>query len=262
MIHALQNCPKLKSLFVTVVQVCTANGPTGLFAVKNVPVESLVDSNITIVALNQSSKSELVALTDGPTGHSGRNAVQPVPEPDQDNKLISVVLNQSLKRKNAVAAVPSLTGHHGVFAVKNVPAVFHHDHVSINVALFQKNNQKHAVALVIMVCGVPGVNAMTLMAILSFVEVVFEDDLEADSVATWMKFKTLNVTLNDAVTTVPGLHGQVAQQPVVVVFKNEPSMIATVLLFKSIDKSAPMSLLFQSGPNGVLAVLNVAMVSW
>ena len=153
MIHALQNCPKLKSLFVTVVQVCTANGPTGLFAVKNVPVESLVDSNITIVALNQSSKSELVALTDGPTGHSGRNAVQPVPEPDQDNKLISVVLNQSLKRKNAVAAVPSLTGHHGVFAVKNVPAVFHHDHVSINVALFQKNNQKHAVALVIMVCG-------------------------------------------------------------------------------------------------------------
>ena len=142
-----------------------------------------------------------------------------------------------------------------------MPVVFHHDHVSINVALFQKNNQKHAVALVIMVCGVHGVNAMTLMVILSFAEVVFEDDLEADSVATWMKFKTLNVTLNDAVTTVPGLHGQVAQQPVVVVFKNEPSMIATVLLFKSIDKSAPMSLLFQSGPNGVLVVLNVAMVS-
>ena len=87
--------PKLKSLHVMVVQVCTVNGQTGLFAVKNVRAEFLVDSNITAVALNQSLKSELVTLIDCQTGHFGQNAVQPVPAPDPDNKLISVALIQS-----------------------------------------------------------------------------------------------------------------------------------------------------------------------
>ena len=132
MTHAPQNCPKLKLLLVMVVRVCTVNGPTGLFAVKNVPVEFHVAFNTTTVVPNQSSKNEPVVLTDGPIGHSGQNAVQHVPVPDLDNKLISVALNQSLKPKTVVVAVLSLTGHHGVFAVKNVPVVSHPDHVSIN----------------------------------------------------------------------------------------------------------------------------------
>ena len=90
----------------------------------------------------QSLKSELVAQINSLTGHFGQNAVQPVPEPDPDNKLISMALNQSLKPKNAALAVHSSVGHHGVFAVKNVPAVFHLDHVSINVVLFQKKKSK------------------------------------------------------------------------------------------------------------------------
>ena len=142
-----------------------------------------------------------------------------------------------------VVAVHSSTGHHGVFAVKNVPAVSHLDHVSINVVSFQKNNRNHAVEQVIMVSGLPGVNVMTPMAILFFAEAVCVGVLEVDSVEISMKFKISNVTLNDAVTTVPGLLGLVAVPLVVPVFKNEPLMIATVWLFKSIDKSVPMLLL-------------------
>ena len=52
-----------------------------------------------------------------------------------------MALNQSLKPKNAALAVHSSIGHHGVFAVKNVP-LFHLDHVSINVVLFQKKKSK------------------------------------------------------------------------------------------------------------------------
>ena len=243
MTHAPPNCPKLKLLLVMVVQVCTVNGVTGQFAVKNVPVEFHVASNTTTVAPIQSSKNELVALTDGPIGHSGQNAVQHVPELDPDNKLISVALNQLLKPKTVEAAVPSLAGHHGVFAVKNVPVVSHLDHVSINAVSSQKNNRNHAVEQVIMVSGLPGVNAMTPMVILFFVEAVCVGVLEVDSVEISMKFKISNVTLNDAVTTVLGLLGLVAVQHVVPVFKNEPLMIATVWSFKSIDKSVPMLLL-------------------
>ena len=151
MTHAPPNCPKLKLPLVMVVQVCTVNGPTGQFAVKNVPVEFHVASNTTTVAPIQSSKNAPVVLTDGLIGRSGQNAVQHVPELDPDSKLISVVLNQSLKRKIVAVAVHSLTGHHGVFAVKNVPAVSHLDHVSINAVSFQKNNLEHAVAQVIKV---------------------------------------------------------------------------------------------------------------
>ena len=239
MTHALPNCPKLKLPVVMVVQVCTVNGQTGLYAVRNARAESLVDSNITTVALNQSLKSELVALTDGLTGHFGQNAVRPVLEPDPDNKLISVALTQSLKRKNAEVAVHSLAGHHGVFAVKNVPVVFHLDHVFTNVVWFLKNNPKHAVVPDTTVSGLPGVSAMMVMAILSFVEVVFVDELEMDSVEISTKFKMLNVTHNDAVTIAPGLPGLVVQPHVAAVFKNEPLMIVMVWLFKSIDKSVP-----------------------
>ena len=140
-----------------------------------------------------------MAQINGLTGHFGQNAVQPVPEPDPDNELISVAKNQSLKPKNAALAVHSSVGHHGVFAVKDVPAVFHLDHMSINVVLFQKNNPKYAVAQVTTVCGLPEVNAMTAMATSSSVETVFDDELELDSVKITMKFKMLNVTHNDAV---------------------------------------------------------------
>lgn len=262
MTHAHPNCPKLKSPYAMVVQVCTVNGQTGPPVVRNALVEFLVVTNITTVAPNQLSKRELVVLTDGLTGHFGQDAVRPVPELDPDNKLISVALIQLLNPKSVVAAVFSLTGHHGVSAVKNVPVVSPPDHVSTNAASFQKNNLNHAVELVIMVSGVPGVSAMTPMVILSSAVVVFDDDLELDSVAISMKFKTSNVTLNDAVTIAHGLHGQVVQPPVVAVFKKEPSMIAMVSLSKSIEKSVPMSLLSPNGLNGVLAVLNVVMVSW
>ena len=124
-----------------------------------------------------------------------------------------------------------------------MPVVSHLDHVSINADSSQKNNQNHAVEQVIMVSGLPGVNAMTPMVILSFVEAVCVGVLEVDSVEISMKFKISNVTLNDAVTTVLGLLGLVAVLPVVPVFKNEQLMIATVLSFKSIDKSVPMLLL-------------------
>ena len=243
MTHAPPNCPKLKLPLVMVVQVCTVNGVTGQFAVKNVPVAFHVASNTTTVVPIQSSKNELVALIDGPIGHSGPNAVQRVPELDPDNKLISVALNQLWRQKTVAVAVHSSTGHHGVFAVKNVPVASHLDHVSINAALFQKNNRNHAVEQVIMVSGLPGVNAMTPMVILFFVEAVCVGVLEVDSVEISMKFKISNVTLNDAVTTVLGLLGLVAVSHVVLVFKNEPSMIATVWSFKSIDKSVPMLLL-------------------
>ena len=49
-----------------------------------------------------------------------------------------------------------------------------------------------------------------------------------------MKFKMLNVTHNDAVTIAYGLLGQIVLPHVVVVFKNEPLMIVTVLSFKLI----------------------------
>ena len=136
----------------------------------------------------------------------------------------------------------SSVGQQGVFAVKNVPAVFHLDQVSINVVLFQKSNSKHAVASVTTVPGLPGVNAMTVMAISSFAEAVFDDELELDSVKITTKFMMLNVTHNDAVTIAHGLLGQIVQPHVVAVFKNEPLMIATVWSFKSIEKSVPMSL--------------------
>ena len=262
MTHAPPNCPKLKLPLVMVVQVCTVNGPTGQFAVKNVPVEFHVASNTTTVVPIQSSKNAPVVLTDGLIGRSGQNAVQHVPELDPDSKLISVALNQSLKPKIVAVAVHSLTGHHGVFAVKNVLVVSHPDHVSINVVSFLRNNPNHAVEQVIMVSGLPGANAMTPMVILSFAEAVCVGVLEVDSVEISMKFKISNVTLNDAVTTVPGLLGLVAVPHVVPVFKNEPLMIATVWSFKSIDKYVPMLLLLVTGLNGVLAVLNVVTVSW
>jgi len=243
MTHAPLNCPKLKLLLVMVVQVCTANGLTGLFAVKNVPVESHVASNTMTVAPNQSLKNELVVLTDGLTGHFGQNVVLPVLALDQDNKLISVALNQSLKLKSAVVAVLSLTGHHGVFAVKNVKVVSHLDHVSINAVSFQKSNPKHAAEQVIMDSGVHGVSAMTPMVILFFAEAVFEDDQELDSAEISMKFKMSNVTLKDAVTTVHGLLGQVVRQLVEAVFKNEPLMIVMASSSKSTDKYVPMLLL-------------------
>ena len=108
------------------------------------------------------------------------------------------------------------------------PLVSHLDHVSINVVLFQKNNPKHAVVLDTTVSGLAGVSAMMVMAILSFVEVVFVEELEMDSVEISTKFKMLNVTHNDAVTTAPGLPGLVVQPHVAEVFKNEPLMIVTV----------------------------------
>ena len=262
MTHAPPNCPKLKLPLVMVVQVCTVNGPTGQFAVKNVPVEFHVASNTTTVVPIQSSKNAPVVLTDGLIGRSGQNAVQHVPELDPDNRLISVALNQSWNPKTVVVAVHSLTGHHGVFAAKNVLVVSHPDHVSINVVSFLRNNPNHAVEQVIMVSGLPGANAMTPMVILSFAEAVCVGVLEVDSVEISMKFKISNVTLNDAVTTVPGLLGLVAVPHVVPVFKNEPLTIATVWSFKSIDKYVPMLLLLVTGLNGVLAVLNVVTVSW
>ena len=121
--------------------------------------------------------------------------------------------------------------------------VSHPDHVSINAVSFQKNNPNHAVEQVIMVSGLPGVNAMTPMVILSFAVAVCVGVLEVDSVEISMKFKISNVTLNDAVTTVPGLLGLVAVPHVVPVFKNEPLTIATVWSFKSIGKYVPMLLL-------------------
>ena len=113
---------------------------------------------------------------------SGRNFFF-VPAPDSDKKFISVAINpdQSSKQKNVEMAENSLVDHHGVFAVNNVPVVSHLDHVSINVVLFQKNNPKHAVAPVTTVSGLPGVNAITVMAISSFAEAVFDDKLEMDS---------------------------------------------------------------------------------
>ena len=120
--------------------------------------------------------------------------------------------------------------------------VSHLDLVSTNVVLSQKNNLNHAVVLGTTVSGLPGVNAMTVMAILSFAEAVFDDGIEMDSVEISIKFKMLNVTHNDAVTIAHGLLGQIVQPHVVAVFKNEPLMIATVWSFKSIEKSVPMSL--------------------
>ena len=172
MTHAPPNCPKLKLLLVMVVQECTANGVTGQFAVKNVPVEFHVASNTTTVAPIQSSKNELVALTDGPIGHSGQNAVRHVPELDPDNKLTSVALNQLLKPKTVEAAVPSLAGHHGVFAVKNVPVASHPETVSINVASLLKKNQRPVDALVTTDSGQPGPNVTVPTDPLLFAEVV------------------------------------------------------------------------------------------
>ena len=147
----------------------------------------------------QSLKSELVAQINSLTGHFGQNAVQPVPEPDPDNKLISVAVNQSLKPKNAALA----------------------------------HNPKYAVAQVTTVCGLPGGNAMTAMAISFFAEAVFDDEIELESVKVTMKM--LNETHNDAVTIAHEPLGQIVQRHVVSIFKNKPSMIVT---FKLIEKSA------------------------
>ena len=57
-----------------------------------------------------------------------------------------------------------------------------------------------------------------------------------------MKFKMLNETHNDAVTIAHGLLGQIVLPHVVVVLKNEPLMIVTVLSFKLIEKSASILL--------------------
>ena len=71
MTHVLQNCPKLKSLHVMVVQVCTVNGQTGLSAVLIALVDSLAVCNIMTVDLNQLSKKEPVVLIAGLPGLSG-----------------------------------------------------------------------------------------------------------------------------------------------------------------------------------------------
>ena len=71
---------------------------------------------------------------------------------------------------------------------------------------------------------------MTAMAISSFAEAIFDDELEMDSVEISTKFKMLNVTHNDAVTIVHGLLGQIVQPHVVSIFKNKPSMIMTFKL--------------------------------
>ena len=55
-----------------------------------------------------------------------------------------------------------------------------------------------------------------------------------------IKFKTVNVTHNDAVTIAHGLHDQIVLTHVVVVFKNDSLMTVTVLSL--IEKSAPILL--------------------
>ena len=80
---------------------------------------------------------------------------------------------------------------------------------------------------------------MTTMAISSFAETVFDDELELDSVKITMKFKMSTITHNDADTKVHGLFGQIVQPHVVSIFENKPSMIVT---FKLIEKSAPILL--------------------
>ena len=80
MTHAHQNYQKLKLHHVMVVQVCTVNGQTGLFAVLIALVESLVVCNIMTVALNQLSKNELVVLIAGLPGLSGQPVHRHVPD--------------------------------------------------------------------------------------------------------------------------------------------------------------------------------------
>ena len=107
MTHAHPNCPKLKSLHVTVVKVSMVNGLNGQFAVPIVPVESLDVCKITTVAPIQLSKNELVVLIAGLPGPSSLLAVQHVLVNGLDVKLISAVLIQSKRPKSVVAVVIS-----------------------------------------------------------------------------------------------------------------------------------------------------------
>ena len=107
MTHAHPNCPKLKSLPVTVVQVSMVNGLNGQFAVPIVPVESLVACNIMTVAPIQLSKNAPVVLIAGLPGPSGPLAVQHVLVNELDVKLISAVLILSKRPKSVVAVVIS-----------------------------------------------------------------------------------------------------------------------------------------------------------
>ena len=107
MTHAHQNCPKLKSHHVMVVQVFTVNGQNGQFAVLIVPVVSLVACNTTTVALTQLSKNAHVALIAGLPGLSGPLAVQHALDNVLDVKLISAVPILSKRPKSVVVVVIS-----------------------------------------------------------------------------------------------------------------------------------------------------------
>ena len=125
----------------------------------------------------------------------------------------------------------------------------------------RRSTQRPADALVITDSGQPGPNATVQTDPLLFVEAVSDDDHVKVSVVTWMKSKMSNVIHKDVATITQGRNGVLAVPHVVAVIKNVQSLIATVWLFRLIVNDVPMLLSSLNGPNGMLAVLNVVMVS-
>ena len=142
-----------------------------------------------------------------------------------------------------------------------MPVVSHPETVSINVVSLPRKNQRPVDALVITDSGQPGLNVTVQTDPLSFAEAVLDVDHVKVSVVTWMKSKMSNVTHKDVATITHGPTGVLAVPLVVAVIKNVPSLIAMVWLFKLIVNDVPTLSSSLNGPNGVLAVLNVVMVS-
>ena len=142
-----------------------------------------------------------------------------------------------------------------------MPVVSHPEIVSINVVSLPRKNPRPVDALVITDSGQPGLNVTVQTDPLSFAEAVLDVDHVRVSVVTWMKSKMLNVILKDVATITHGPTGVLAVPHAVAVIKSVPSLIAMVWLFKSIVNDVPTLSSSLNGPNGVLAVLNVVMVS-
>ena len=142
-----------------------------------------------------------------------------------------------------------------------MPVVSHPETVSINVVSLPKKNQRPADALVITDSGQPGLSVTVQTDPWLFAEAVLDVDHVRVSVVTWTKFKMLNVILKDVATITHGPTGVLAVPHVVAVIKNVQSLIATVWLFRLIVNDVTMLLSSLNGPNGMLAVLNVVMVS-
>ena len=142
-----------------------------------------------------------------------------------------------------------------------MPVVSHPATVSTNVVSLLKKNQRPVAALDITDFGQPGPNVTVPMDPLSFAEVVLDVDHVKVSVVTWTRFKMSNVTLKDVAIITHGPTGALAVPHAVPVIKNVPSLIVMVWPSKLIVNDVPMLLSSLNGLNGVLAVLNVVMVS-